>query len=239
MASVSSNLALVLPPPVAARRAHLRYTTDDGPGIRRERHGKHFRYIDLRGRVIRRSTEIDRLRRLAIPPAWRDVWICPDPDGHLLATGRDARGRKQYRYHPRWREVRDETKYHRMIAFGLALPRIRARIAHDLSLRGLPREKVFAALVRLLEGTLIRVGNEEYARANQSFGLTTLRDRHVRIRGADMRFEFKGKHGIAHTVQLHDAKLARIVKQCRDLPVRSSSSTSTTTASATPWAPAT
>jgi DNA topoisomerase-1 len=213
-----AQLDLAVEPVEAARRARLRYVAGTQPGIRRLRRGKSFRYLDAQGRVIRDAEEVQRLRRLAIPPAWTDVWICPDPQGHLLATGRDARGRKQYRYHPRWREVRDETKYDRMIAFGHALPRIRARIARDLRPAGLPRQKVLATVVRLLETTLIRVGNDEYARHNRSFGLTTLRNRHVAIRGARLRFEFSGKHGIVHEIELHDPRLARIVKQCRELP---------------------
>ncbi len=188
------------------------------PGIRRIRSGSGFRYVDASGRTIRDEDALGRIRSLAIPPAWTDVWICPRPDGHLQATGRDARGRKQYRYHPRWRDVRDETKYGRMIAFGLALPRVRARVARDLARPGLPREKVLAAVVRLLETTLIRVGNEEYARANGSFGLTTMRDRHARISGATIRFEFRGKSGVRRAVDLHDRRLARIVRRCRDVP---------------------
>src|SRR5207248_5923434 len=162
--------------------------------------------------------EAQRIRALAIPPAWTDVWICPNPLGHLQATGRDARGRKQYRYHPRWREVRDEVKYGRLIKFAQTLPRIRARANADLRQSGLPREKVLAAVVQLLEKTLIRVGNEEYARENRSFGLTTMRDQHAKVAGSTVRFEFRGKSGIVHAVDLHDARLARIVKACRDLP---------------------
>src|SRR5262249_26983417 len=153
-----------------------------------------------------------------IPPAWTDVWICPDPLGHLQATGRDARGRKQYRYHPRWRAVRDEVKYGRLVAFAEALPRIRARTEADLRRSGLPREKVLAAVVRLLEKTFIRVGNEEYARDNGSIGLTTMRDRHAKVRGETVRFAFRGKSRIEHAIDLRDARLARIVKACRDLP---------------------
>jgi DNA topoisomerase I len=218
MASALAKLDLAIEPSEAARRARLRYVTDTRPGIRRQRSGKSFRYFDADGKPIRDPDELQRLRKLAIPPAWKNVWICPDPQGHLLATGRDARGRKQYRYHPRWREVRDETKYDRMIAFGHALPRIRAQIARDLAKPGLPREKVLATVVRLLETTLIRVGNDEYARQNQSFGLTTLRDKHVAIRGGKLHFEFRGKHGIVHEVDLEDRRVARIVKQCRDVP---------------------
>jgi DNA topoisomerase-1 len=213
-----ASLKLPLAPPVAARQARLRYTDDQRPGIERQRRGKGFRYVAPSGRAIRDPDQIMRLQRLAIPPAWREVWISPDPHGHLQATGRDARGRKQYRYHRRWRQLRDETKYHRMIAFGRVLPAIRARVERDLARPGLPREKVLATIVRLLETTLIRVGNEEYARHNRSFGLTTLRDRHARIRGATLRFEFRGKHGIDHSVDLHDRRLARIVQRCRDIP---------------------
>jgi DNA topoisomerase-1 len=182
------------------------------------RAGKGFRYVGPDGRSIRDPEELARIRSLVIPPAWTGVWICPLAHGHLQATGRDARGRKQARYHPRWRAVRDETKYHRLIAFGRALPRIRARTRRDLARPGLPRDKVLAAVVRLLETTLIRVGNEEYARHNHSFGLTTMRDRHVDVSGGRMQFEFRGKSGIRHTVELHDRRLARIVKHCQDVP---------------------
>jgi DNA topoisomerase-1 len=161
---------------------------------------------------------LTRIRSLAVPPAWRDVWICPDPDGHVQATGRDAKGRKQYRYHPRWREVRDGNKYERMIAFGRALPQIRERVEKDLALPGLSREKILATVVRLLEVTLIRVGNEEYAKHNDSYGLATMRDRHVRVNGSALRFQFRGKSGILHAVDLEDRRLARIVRQSRDLP---------------------
>jgi DNA topoisomerase-1 len=205
-------------PAESAQAAGLRYVSDADPGIRRKRVGKHFSYIGLDGRPIHDPTTLKRIKSLAIPPAYTDVWICPDPRGHLQATGRDARGRKQYRYHPQWRQVRDETKYNRMIAFGCALPAIRARIEHDLSLPGLPHEKVLAGVVRLLETTLIRVGNQEYARTNKSFGLTTLRDQHVTIDGAIVRFHFRGKSGKIQTVNLNDRRLARIVKRCRDLP---------------------
>src|SRR6202044_1251912 len=162
--------------------------------------------------------DLSRIKALVIPPAWSDVWICPRADGHLQATGRDARGRKQYRYHPRWRLVRDESKYDRMMAFAGALPKIRKRTDADLSRPGLPREKVLAAVVRLLETTLIRVGNEEYARSNKSFGLTTLRDDHVSVTAAAVRFSFRGKSGIQHTISLSDRRLARVVKRCRELP---------------------
>jgi DNA topoisomerase I len=196
--------------------AGLRYVDDTTiPGIKRV---GPKRYVDAKGRVVSNREVLHRIASLVIPPAWRDVWICPHPLGHLQATGRDARGRKQYRYHPRWREMRDDVKYGRLIAFAETLPRIRQHTAADLDRTGLPREKVLAAVVQLLEKTLIRIGNDEYARQNQSFGLTTMRDKHAKISGASVRFEFRGKSGIAHCVDLHDARLARIVKKCRDLP---------------------
>jgi DNA topoisomerase-1 len=218
-ARTAAQLNGTLPPPVSAQVAGLRYVNDQRmPGIRRLGTMRRFRYVDRSGRTVSDRADLQRIRSLAIPPAWRDVWICADPRGHLQATGRDARGRKQYRYHPRWREVRDEVKYGRLIAFAEALPRIRARVAADLRRQGLPREKVLAAVVALLEKTLIRVGNEEYARENGSVGLTTMRDRHAKIQGGSVRFEFTGKSGIRHAVDLRDARLARIVKACRDLP---------------------
>lgn len=207
------------PNPVAsAKAAGLRYVTDALSGIRRERDGDSFRYFGPDGQPINDAEELQRFKLLAIPPAWTEVWICPRPNGHLQATGRDAKGRKQYRYHPRWREVRDQTKYDRMIAFGEALPRIRERVARDLALSGMPREKVLAAVVRLLETTCIRVGNEEYVRQNHSFGLTTLRNRHVDVEGSTLRFHFTGKSGKKQVVELHDRRLARIVKRCREIP---------------------
>jgi DNA topoisomerase-1 len=206
-----------IPPQESAKAIGLRYVSDRDPGIRRVGRPKRFRYHAPDRRALT-TADLMRIRSLAIPPAWTDVWICVDPAGHLQATGRDARGRKQYRYHPAWREVRDEVKYGRLIAFAQALPRIRARIAEDLSRRGQPREKVLAAVVQLLEKTLIRVGNEEYARQNGSVGLTTMRDRHVKVRGTSVHFEFRGKSRIEHAIDLRDARLARIVKACRDLP---------------------
>ena len=207
------------PDPIeSAKAAGLRYTTDTRPGLRRRKRGSGFSYVAPDGRPVKNKAELQRIRSIVIPPAWRDVWICPDPRGHLQATGRDARGRKQYRYHPRWHEVRDETKYDRMIGFAQALPAIRRRTREDLSRPGLPREKVLATVVQLLEKTLIRVGNGEYVKQNQSFGLTTLRDGHVEVAGGRVRFSFKGKSGIEHEVDLNDRRLARIVKQCRDLP---------------------
>ena len=208
-----------LPPPESAKIAGLRYVNDERtPGIRRIGRLKRFRYVDAHGRTIGDRAELQRIKALVIPPAWTDVWICPDPRGHLQATGRDARGRKQYRYHPRWHEVRDEVKYGRLVAFAQALPRIRARADADVRKSGLPREKVLAAVVQLLEKTLIRVGNEEYARENGSIGLTTMRDHHAKVRGTTVRFEFRGKSGIEHAVDLRDARLAKIIKTCRELP---------------------
>jgi DNA topoisomerase-1 len=201
----------------SARAAGLRYTHDDKPGIRRVKSGRAFRYLDARGKPVKLK-DLKRIRSLVIPPAWTDVWICPDAHGHLQATGRDARGRKQYRYHPKWREVRDGTKYGRLIEFGRALPVLRRRTDADLRRAGLPREKVLAAVVKLLEKTFIRVGNEEYARDNHSFGLTTMRDKHVRFSGSTVRFIFRGKSGVEHELELDDRRLAKIVKQCRDLP---------------------
>jgi DNA topoisomerase I len=202
----------------AARSARLRYVSDADRGYSRRRRGKSFTYVRAGGQVLREPATLNRIRSLAIPPAWKDVWICPAPNGHLQATGRDARGRKQYRYHARWREAQDQQKYERIVAFAKALPGIRRAVARHLRKRGLPREKVLAAAVRLLETTLIRVGNDEYARANRSFGLTTMHDEHVRIRGARIRFDFRGKHGIEHEIDLEDRRLARIVHGCRDLP---------------------
>jgi DNA topoisomerase-1 len=202
----------------AARSAHLRYVSDAERGFARRRRGKSFSYVRPNGAPLRSLEALARIRALAIPPAWKDVWICPAPDGHIQATGRDARGRKQYRYHPRWREAQDQSKYDRIIAFAKALPKIRRAVARDLRKRGLPREKVLAAAVKLLETTLIRVGNEEYARDNHSFGLTTMHDEHVKLRGATLRFDFRGKHGVEHEIDLEDRQLAAIVHACRDLP---------------------
>lgn len=202
----------------AAKEAGLRYFSDETPGWRRVASGKNFRFIDQRGKSIRNEKEIARVRRLAIPPAWTGVWICPSGKGHIQATGRDARGRKQYRYHPDWRLTRDGTKFERMIAFGRVLPKIRRRTARDLRAHGLNRNKVIAAMIRLLDTVHIRVGNEEYAKQNHSFGLTTLRDRHVRISRGTMRFKFIGKSGKMHDIELHDARVARIVRQAQEIP---------------------
>ena len=205
-------------PEEAAKAAALRYGSDARPGIRRRRSGQGFSYVAPDGTTVRDRATLTRIRALAIPPAWTDVWINPLANGHLQATGRDARRRKQYRYHQRWHEVRDETKYGRMLLFGITLPRIRARVKEDLALPGLPRNKLLAMIVRLLETTFIRVGNAEYAKANGSFGLTTLRGRHVEIEGARVRLNFRGKGGKTHTAQVSDRRLARLVKRCKDLP---------------------
>jgi DNA topoisomerase I len=209
---------LTADPIVEAKSAGLHYVSDVRPGIRRERYRGKFRYVKPDGTIVRDESERKRIAHLAIPPAYEDVWISPDPRGHIQATGRDARGRKQYRYHERWREVRDAAKYDKLMDFAEALPVMRKALEHDLARRGMPKEKVLAGVVTLLETTLIRVGNEEYARDNQSFGLTTLRNRHARVKGANLRFEFKGKSGLQHRVDLHDRKLARLVAQCQELP---------------------
>ena len=205
-------------PKASAKVAGLRYVSDRKPGIHRLGRPNHFRYKDPNGKWIRDGSVLQRIRSLVIPPAWTHVWICSDPDGHLQAVGRDARGRKQYRYHPRWRETRDSTKYDRMLAFGLSLPKIRSRVSRDLANSELTREKVLATIVRLLETTSIRVGNEEYSRQNNSFGLSTLRNRHVRVKGATICFFFRGKSGVRQEISLQNRRLAKIVRQLRDLP---------------------
>src|SRR3954469_654497 len=210
--------AHVLQPMDAAKAAGLRYVAHRGPGIVRLRAAGGFRYRGANGRIIRDEAVLSRIRSLAIPPAWERVWICPAENGHLQATGHDAKGRKQYRYHPRWREIRDETKYGRVVAFARAMPRIRRRVRRDLALAGLPRQKVLATVARLLETTFIRVGNDEYARENASFGLTTLRARQVRVRGSRLQFRFRGKSGVEHSIDLTDRRLAAIVRRMQDLP---------------------
>ena len=207
-------------PRQAAVTAGLRYVTDQTPGIRRVRVGKRFRYVTPHGNTLRDRNELQRISSLAIPPAWRDVWICPSPNGHLQATGRDAKGRKQHRYHSRWREVRDESKYGRILEFAAALPVLRRRARVDLASSALSRRKVIAAVVQLLEKTLIRVGNEEYARANQSFGLTTMRNRHALVSRGTIRFRFRGKSGKFHDIAFSDARLATVVRRCQELPGR-------------------
>ncbi len=203
---------------IAARAVGLRYVNDGEPGISRRRSGKGFSYRSADGNAVTDAETLRRIRSLVIPPAWTDVWICPSPRGHVQATGRDARGRKQYRYHALWSETRDQAKYERTIAFARALPRLRRRVARDLRRPGLPREKVLAAIVLLLETTLVRVGNEEYARDNRSYGLTTLRSKHARVRGTQLKFSFRGKHGKQHDVGIRDRRLARVVRDCQDLP---------------------
>jgi len=216
--SASADGSELVDPVASARAAGLRYVSDQSPGIRRKRMGKGFTYVASDGHTIRDQEIIRRITRLAIPPAWTDVWICPDPRGHLQSTGRDARWRKQYRYHPRWREVRDAVKYDRMLAFAEALPKIREHTDRDLERPGLPREKVLATIVRLLEETRIRIGNDEYRKENGSYGLTTLRDRHVNVIGAEVRFTFRGKSGKYHTVELHDRRMARLIKRFLEIP---------------------
>jgi DNA topoisomerase-1 len=202
----------------AAEEAGLVYVSDAMPGITRHRTGEEFEYRDPKGRKITKASELERIRSLAIPPAYEDIWICPLPNGHLQATGKDARGRKQYRYHARFREVRDSSKFDRMAEFCAALPCIHDRVSKDLKRQGLPKEKVLAAIVTLLEKSLIRVGNEEYARENKSYGLTTLRSRHVHVEGSDVRFRFVGKSKIKHDITLHDRRLARVVGKLQELP---------------------
>ncbi|HEV2133258.1 MAG TPA: DNA topoisomerase IB [Terracidiphilus sp.] len=214
----SKLVAIITDPVESAKEAGLRYTTDAKPGIARERAGKGFRYIGPDGETVRNPETLRRIRSLVIPPAWKDVWITTDPRGHLQATGRDARGRKQSRYHPRWRAVRDETKYERMLLFGTALRRIRERVEEHLGLPGLPREKVLATVVRLMDSTLIRVGNDEYAKENKSYGLTTMRRKHVKVNGSQLVFRFRGKSGVLHEVGVQDRRLARIVRRCQELP---------------------
>jgi DNA topoisomerase-1 len=202
----------------SARIAGLRYVSDESPGIVRKRSGRGFCYLDPEGRQVRDPEILKRIRSLVIPPAWTSVWICPNKNGHIQAVGRDARGRKQYRYHPLYRAVRDATKFTRMAAFAEALPKIRQRVQQDLNKPGLPKEKVLATIVRLLERTGIRVGNEEYAKTNNSYGLTTMRDRHVDIDGHKLRFHFRGKSGLMHDIELSDRKLANILRDCQEIP---------------------
>ena len=216
--SATKKKLIELAPGESAQAAGLRYVSDTQPGIHRIKSGKSFRYVDASDKPVRDQDTLARIKSLVIPPAWTDVWICANAKGHLQCTGRDARGRKQSRYHPRWREVRDETKYERMTQFAAALPTIRERMAHDLALPGLPREKILATLVRLMETTLIRVGNEEYARENHSYGLTTMRNKHVEVHGSEITFSFQGKSRVHHNISLHDRRLAGIIKRCADIP---------------------
>ncbi|MGH8101294.1 MAG: DNA topoisomerase IB [Chthoniobacterales bacterium] len=205
-------------PVEAAEQAGLRYVSDDRAGYMRKPKGKQFEYFDTEGKPIRDDELLLRIKRLAIPPAWTDVWICPLPNGHIQATGRDARRRKQYRYHDRWREVRDENKYDRMVSFARVLPKIRRRVARDLRRAGLPREKVLATVVQLLERTFIRIGNDDYARQNKSYGLTTMQNRHVEVKGTRLRFRFRGKSGRYHQVDFTDRRIAKVISRLQDLP---------------------
>ena len=220
---LNETIALVERPPLPARAEAegvpgLRYVSDDAPGIIRRRSGKGFSYRDAKGAPVRDKTVLARIRKLAIPPAWREVWICPRANGHIQATGRDARGRKQYRYHPDWRLARDATKYEHIMEFARTLPALRQRIAADMGLPGLGRQKVLATVVHLLDTTLIRIGNEDYAQANKSYGLTTLRNRHVAVRGGELRFNFKGKSGKEWNLRLRDRRVAKVVRACQELP---------------------
>jgi DNA topoisomerase-1 len=213
---MSSNA--LLEGPEEASAAGLVYVHDIDPGLSRRKAGKGFRYLDPDGAPIEDAGALDRIAKLVIPPAWTEVWICPDPRGHIQATGRDQRGRKQYIYHPKWRAHRDETKYARMAEFGRALPRLRRKVDHDLALRGLPREKVLAAVVRIMEETSVRVGNDQYAQANKSFGLTTLRKKHVDVHGEAADFEFRGKSGKEFRTGVRDRRLAAVIRRCEELP---------------------
>jgi DNA topoisomerase-1 len=213
-----ADLKVVVDPEEAAEEAGLRYVSDSSPGYTRKKNGDDFDYYDTEGRKITDEKRLLRIRRIAIPPAWERVWICPSPNGHIQATGCDARKRKQYRYHERWREVRDEGKYEKTVLFGQALPKIRKRIEKDIAKPGLPREKVLATVIELLERTFIRVGNEEYAKQNHSFGLTTLKNRHVDVTGTTVQFQFRGKSGVKHKKEVHDRRLAKIMKKLQDLP---------------------
>jgi DNA topoisomerase-1 len=205
-------------PPAELEEAGLRFTSDDRPGLRRMKKGRQVFYVDSKGKRVRDADTLDRIKSLVIPPAWTEVWICARADGHLQATGRDARGRKQYRYHPRWRQARDETKFHRILAFARALPKIRRRVKQDLRARGMERNKVLATVVRLLEATLIRIGNDEYAKQNGSYGLTTIRNHHAKVNGHTIKFTFRGKSGKKHDIDVRDPALARVVRRCQDLP---------------------
>jgi DNA topoisomerase-1 len=214
----SSPAETIVDPKDAAESAGLAYVSDEEPGIRRFKAGKGFRYVGPGGKKVEDPATLKRIRKLAIPPAYTDVWICPRANGHIQATGRDAKGRKQYRYHAQFREVRESTKYEQMLAFAQSLPAIRAKVAEHMGLRGLPREKVLATVVHLLETTLIRVGNADYAKENKSYGLTTLRNKHVEVEGSALRFDFKGKSGKTWRLQVRDRRVAKIVRQCQDLP---------------------
>ena len=220
--TLRKRLKTISPPPLdplqSAKSAGLRYVTGEGPGIVRRRSGKGFTYIGVDAKPVRDMGTLERIKSLAIPPAWENVWICPVENGHIQAAGRDARGRKQYRYHSRYREVRDEAKYGRMLAFGAVLPKIRKKVNGDLAAPGLPQRKVIAAIVRLLDETCIRIGNDEYAKSNKSYGLTTLKEQHVDVHGDNLRLRFRGKSKQDHDIKLRDRRLAKIVKQLQELP---------------------
>lgn len=213
-----AKIEVVTDPSDVAEDAGLRYVSDDQPGYTRKSKGDDFEYFDTDGKPVHDETRLLRIRRLAIPPAYKEVWICPSPNGHIQATARDARGRKQYRYHERWREARDENKYGRMLVFGQALPKMRRQVNKDMGLHDLPQDKVLATVVHLLGRTFIRIGNEEYARENKSFGLTTMQDRHVEVKGAKLSFSFRGKSGVRHEIDVSDRRLANIIRKLQDLP---------------------
>ncbi|MBV9969392.1 MAG: DNA topoisomerase IB [Xanthobacteraceae bacterium] len=208
----------IVDPKETAELVGLRYVSDEQPGIRRKKKGKGFTYIDRTGATVNDKRVLQRIKSIVIPPAWTEVWICPSANGHIQATGRDAKGRKQYRYHPAFRELRESGKYEHMMAFAHALPKIRAKVKEDMGLRGLPREKVLATVIHLLETTLIRVGNDEYERQNNSYGLTTLKNRHVAVNGAELRFQFTGKSGKKWSVAIKDRRVAKVIRACQELP---------------------
>jgi DNA topoisomerase-1 len=214
----AADAQIIVDPKDAAESAGLRYVSDDRPGVRRKKSGKGFSYARPDGTKLSDAHVLERIRSLAIPPAWTSVWICPFADGHVQATGRDAKGRKQYRYHPLFREVRESTKYEHVVAFADALPRVRTKVRRHMTLRGLPRKKVLATVVHLLETTLIRIGNDDYARQNKSFGLTTLRNRHAAVEGSEVRFRFIGKSGKQWSLKVKDRRVAKIIKACQELP---------------------
>jgi DNA topoisomerase-1 len=218
MAATAPSTTEPIDPARAARKAGLRYVSDVAPGITRRRAGRGFSYRDASGRPVREATMLDRIRAIAVPPAWEEVWICAIDNGHIQATGRDARGRKQYRYHEEWQRVRSEHKFDRLVEFGLVLPQVRARVDADLSLPGAQRDKVLAAVIRLLDRSLVRVGNSEYARLNESFGLTTIRDDHVEVKGQTISLRFTGKSGKMHDIRVVDRRIARVVRRCQELP---------------------
>lgn len=218
MFDISEDIPPVADPREAADTAGLRYVSDARPGISRRKAGKGFAYTKADGQKVDDARTLMRIKTLAIPPAWTDVWICPFADGHIQATGRDARGRKQYKYHELFREIRDSGKYEHMVAFARALPGIRAKVSEQMAMRGLPREKVLATVVHLLESTLIRVGNDDYARNNKSYGLTTLKNRHAEVEGSQVRFRFTGKSGKQWSLKVRDRRIARIIRQCQELP---------------------